>query len=141
MLPAPISLILFLLALAAPAKAGSLISISGELTMQPLLSGYLTAENCSSTKVAATYQVRNGPGGLVYLDCDRTYFGEGDNPTFFTFTDTSGSERCAGRVKEHWPSTAATPNVLVSEWTIDRAQSGYRCSTIGNTYIVNFLID
>ena len=126
--------------LVVPAEANSFTSISGELTIRPLNShrnSSITADSCSSTEAVAAYEVRNGPGGLLYTDCDRTPFGEDDGPDFYNFVDTSGPERCVGRMKSYWGTAVNTPD-MVMEWTIDGAHRGYRCSTIGNTYSVGF---
>lgn len=113
-------------ACAAPAIATALVetwvSNSGETTINiEMPSGYLGRAGIE----AGRYQQAGGAGGIL-----TTTERHDISALYLSFRDTSGAERCIGRLTLRRGSAQAT-------WQIDGTVEGYRCSTVGQTFQMN----
>lgn len=107
--------------LTAPVLADE-VSAKGDLRIQ-------YSNNCYIGKVSATYRVHNGSSGvLIPLNCSGA---DAEASIPHKFVDTSGKERCVGRMTSifgyNWSTT---------RWEIDGSVPGYFCSTVGKTFNV-----
>lgn len=104
---------------AAPVLAGTrYISEDGSLIVE-----YGSA--CSTVNPSGAYQVQNGVSGdLIATTCE----GMGGDISEHRFTDTSGRERCYGRMRQYWGARIRTV------WQIEGAVSGYSCSQTGKQF-------
>lgn len=106
---------------AAPSLAGiKYISKGGKLVVQ-------YGNTCSTVNPSGSYRFSDGTAGvLTALDCTNT----GGDIAAHTFRDTSGKERCYGRMTQYWGQRVMTV------WEVDGAVSGYRCSVVGKKFEV-----
>jgi hypothetical protein len=111
----------FVAILAAPALAGTrYVSRDGNLTIE-----YSNA--CSTTSPSGSYRVQGGvTGDLVATTCERL----GGDVSVSQFTDTSGNERCYGKMTQTWG------RVVMTVWQVEGAVSGYSCSQTGKKFEV-----
>ena len=110
-----------------PAQA-QLVSESGNLRIE-ILRSY--QEACATEKPSDSYSVENGVSGLLYPNqCG----GYGTDVVEYRFVDTSGTERCTGVVGSGGGGGRGIP--IEMYWKIEDAVPGYRCSTIGETYLI-----
>jgi hypothetical protein len=120
-LSASITTVAFTVTITTPALAGTrYVSLDGNLTVE-----YSNA--CSTTTPSGSYRVRNGVSGdLVATTCE----GIGGDVGISRFTDTSGDERCYGRMTQSWGRRVMTV------WQVEGAVSGYSCSQTGKRFEV-----
>lgn len=111
-----ISLVVMLVPIAALAGT-KYSSKEGSLTVQ--------YDQCSTVEPSGSYQLQNGVSGeLIALDCSRT----GGDVAHHRFQDTTGNERCYGKMTQVWGRK------VVTIWEVEGAVEGYSCSQIGEKY-------
>lgn len=109
----------FTILLAAPSLADiRYVSRDGNLAIQ-------YGGECSTVRASGFYRFRNGVAGeLVAVNCDDT----GGDIAVHRFTDTSGNERCLGRVTQSWGER------VITLWQVDGTVPGYSCSRVRQSF-------
>jgi hypothetical protein len=80
---------------------------------------------CSTVKPSGSYRFRNGSSGvLTAVDCNNI----GGDAAFSKFSDTTGKQRCQGRMDQYWGNSG-----VITVWKATSAVKGYRCGKIGQT--------
>lgn len=106
----------------------------GDLTIKlyPLPNQGSSPSDCFKPyQKAGTYHIAGGVSGVLYpTNCT----GGSDASPTFKFVDVSGSENCVGRMVIGLPYEGAEH--FYSEWIVDGAVRGYRCSTVGKTFTI-----
>lgn len=78
------------------------------------------------------YKQVDGSGGYL------TNTGRDDPMGFYTqFRDTSGAERCVGRMHIFIDDSGRNGYASEAVWQVDGKVSGFRCSTVGQTMKLN----
>jgi hypothetical protein len=81
---------------------------------------------CSTVKPSGSYRFRNETSGvLTAVDCNNI----GGDAAFSKFIDTTGKQRCQGRMNQFWGGSKG----IVTVWKATSAVKGYRCSKVGQT--------
>lgn len=76
---------------------------------------------------AGNYQQSGGSSGILMLTSTN------GNDFQMRFRDTSGTERCIGRLN----LTSTSDDRAQAVWYVDGTVEGYRCSTAGQTFRMN----
>jgi hypothetical protein len=104
-------------------------SLAAERFQYTSLGGKLNIKfsgTCSTIKPSGSYRFRNGTSGvLTAVDCNNI----GGDATFSKFMDTTGKQRCQGRMDQYWGGSKG----VVTVWKATSAVKGYHCSKIGQT--------
>jgi len=115
----------------AKKSMATLVSQDGNLKIRQLRS-YQDA--CATGQPSDSYYVQNGVSGILYPSECGQY---GSDVAEYKFVDTSGNERCTGKTVLSYAGgyvNGVRDNRIVTVWEIQNAVSGYKCSTIGETY-------
>ena len=118
---------IFLSILGIPSLASGIEIVSGSGHLQITIDlSSVAGTNCNSNNPSGFYSMVNGPSGKLYPNCAKNQVGTDIHE--HKFVDTSGFQRCLGRV--------IIGIGIFSEWLIDGAVPGYTCSVSGQKFVV-----